>query len=340
MIEEGQGEEDGEMSNLEIAERFPVLEGGTEEMIEYLRRVDPLMAERWHPKDRRKIRRSLEIFLLTGRKASDVYAEQRKRKGEPDVVDDHEEASVELASTLLFWVHAESDVLKQRLDARVGKMIDSGLTQEVLSMQTFLQEQEKLGLTVDRGRGIWVSIGWKEFEDYLKALESGTATKEELEKLHELAVEKTQAATRQYAKRQIRWIRLKLMTALAEEQMQGQLYLLDGTDVTQWETEVSGPAFRVAEAFLKGLGMESPLDLSVAAKTHLTPVDAQAMREGSFFQRECTICDTVVTTEKQWDIHLKSRRHRSLTKRKEKFAARDIHTRREGDDVSSTEEVP
>lgn len=337
--EEGGGEGEGEMSSLEIAEKFPVLEGGTEEMLEMLRAADPVMAERWHPKDRRKIRRSLEIFLMTGRKASDVYAEQKMRKAEPSVAEIQEELGVELTSTLLFWVHADSEVLKQRLDARVDKMIDSGLTQEVISMQNFLQDQEKLGITVDRGRGIWVSIGWKEFEDYLKALESGTATKEELQKLHDLSVEKTQAATRQYAKRQIRWIRLKLITALAEEQAQHQIYLLDGTDVSKWETEVSTSAIRVTETFLKGLEMESPLELSAAARIHLALEDAQAAREVSFFQRECTTCSTIVTTEKQWEIHLQSRRHRSLTKRKEKKFVRDMHSQRESDDVSSTEDV-
>ncbi|KAJ8607881.1 hypothetical protein MRB53_039977 [Persea americana] len=61
-------------------QEWPELERPTEELLEELKRVDPVMAERWHPNDRRKIQRSLQIYLKTGRKASDLYAEQRTRK--------------------------------------------------------------------------------------------------------------------------------------------------------------------------------------------------------------------------------------------------------------------
>lgn len=53
------------------SQTFPVLEDSTEAMLQELKRVDPAMAERWHPNDRRKIRRSLEIYLQTGRPASE-----------------------------------------------------------------------------------------------------------------------------------------------------------------------------------------------------------------------------------------------------------------------------
>ena len=62
--------------------RWPILDSPTEEIHAELRKVDPLMAARWHPKDRRHIQRSLEIWLQTGRKASEVYEEQKKRKEE------------------------------------------------------------------------------------------------------------------------------------------------------------------------------------------------------------------------------------------------------------------
>src|SRR5271168_1169210 len=67
-----------ELSNEEILQKFPMLDGPTEAMIERLREVDPKMADRWHPNDRRKIRRSLEIFLLTGKKASDIYLKRKE----------------------------------------------------------------------------------------------------------------------------------------------------------------------------------------------------------------------------------------------------------------------
>jgi tRNA dimethylallyltransferase len=61
-------------------EKFPILEASTEEMLQKLREVDPVMAERWHPNERRKIRRSLQIYLQTGRRASDEEATHRDQQ--------------------------------------------------------------------------------------------------------------------------------------------------------------------------------------------------------------------------------------------------------------------
>ena len=68
------------MSSEEQENRWPVLSASSEEMLEELRNVDPAMAAQWHPKDVLKIRRSLEIFLSTGEKASEVYKAQRQRR--------------------------------------------------------------------------------------------------------------------------------------------------------------------------------------------------------------------------------------------------------------------
>lgn len=105
-------------------QEWPILQQPTEVLLEELRRVDPIMADRWHPNDHRKIQRSLEIYLQTGRKASDIYAEQRQfltgcdnttdANGSPAFLD---EPSMRF-STLLFWVHAETDALRNRLDNR------------------------------------------------------------------------------------------------------------------------------------------------------------------------------------------------------------------------------
>jgi tRNA dimethylallyltransferase len=42
-------------------ERFPILQEPTSVIMAKLKEVDPIMAGRWHPNDRRKIQRSLEI---------------------------------------------------------------------------------------------------------------------------------------------------------------------------------------------------------------------------------------------------------------------------------------
>ena len=340
---DGENSVQDEITNPKASNRFSILDGPTEAMLERLREVDPAMADRWHPNERRKIRRSLEIFLTTGKKASDIYAEQKESKTAAknyDLQDEYiSQSGVGGGSTLLFWVHSESETLKKRLNARVDKMIVSGLLDEVKSMEVFLQKQSSSGITVDRGRGIWVSIGWKEFESYLTALESGTASKEELQTLYELSVEQTKAATRQYAKRQVRWIRLKLMSALSEQNALDKLFLLDGSDITEWANAVSKPAIGITESFLEGTELSAPRDLCPAAAQMLALDDERMKGKDLPFRRECELCNTLFVVEEQWETHLKSRRHRAQAKRQENAASRRSYLEKT-QDVSASEDSP
>ncbi|KAH8683200.1 IPP transferase-domain-containing protein [Tricladium varicosporioides] len=304
--------------------KFLVLDGPTEGIVAQLRQVDPIMADRWHPNERRKLRRSLEIYLTTGKKASDIYEEQKKRKtskktpSRPEQSQEEKSSgTIDRASTLLFWVHSESDTLKERLDTRVDKMVKSGLLDEVKSMNAFLEEQRACGADVDLTRGIWVSIGWKEFLPYLKAITAKTTTTaEEVKKIYDLSVEQTKSATRQYAKRQVRWIRLKLINALLQEDLLDRLFLLDGSDISKWHTSVSDPAVKVTANFLKGYELPSPQDFSPMAKEHLTPDEGASEEKDTGFRQECALCHVTVVAEHQWLQHLKSRRHRALEKKR------------------------
>lgn len=328
LVEAGAGGEEQVQLGLtkqEISKKYPILEGSTEDMVERLKEVDHVMAERWHPKDRRKIRRSLEIFLLTGRKASEIYTEQQHKKAlvrstsDPNTVED---TVIDRKSTLLFWVHTEPETLKLRLDARVEKMLEAGLLEEVKSMHKFLRDQAQIGAVVDRTRGIWVAIGYKEFEPYLNALESETATPEEIRKLYELSIQRTKNATRQYAKQQLRWIRLKLIPALAEDKVLDRVYLLDSSDVTQFSHTVTQPAIRVTGTFLEGRKPTPPLELCAAAAQFLGPERERDDTRDVHVRQKCELCQTVTVTDVQWQAHLTSRRHKALAKKKRKNDAR------------------
>lgn len=303
------------LSDREISKKFPILDGPIEAMAERLREVDPIMADRWHPNDRRKIRRSLEIFLTTGKKASDIYAEQKEAKSSNSTGNAADGSCHSISNTLLFWVHSDSDVLKKRLDNRVDKMLEAGLLDEVKSMNNFLHEQIESGIEVDHMRGIWVSIGWKEFQPYLAALEAGIASQEQLDAFYDLSIEQTKAATRQYAKRQTRWIRLKLMPALSGLNALDRLYILDGSDIGLWTNNVSSPAIEITETFLNGGNLRAPREISDIAEQFLV-LEQPADSEELSIRQECEICNVVCVREDQWQTHLKSRRHRSLVKKR------------------------
>lgn len=288
----------------DLGEKFPVLNEPTVILVEKLREVDPTMADRWHPNDRRKIQRSLEIYLQTGRKASDLYAEQREAR-------DDEESTALRFPTLIFWLHAETETLRARLDARVDKMLARGLLEEVQSLAAYAEGQRREGKEVDESRGIWVSIGYKEFREYAVALRTGGHEEKALERLRCEAIEKTKIATRQYAKRQIRWIRIKLLNALASASSPNpSLYLLDATDVSSFSDNALNPGNNLASAFLAGKPMPDPKTLGEAAADNLElkPVEEAKV----WIKQHCEVCGTTCVTEKQWEAHVRSRSHRRL----------------------------
>jgi tRNA dimethylallyltransferase len=195
------------------------------------------MADRWHPNERRKIQRSLEIYLRTGKPASQIYSEQRLKRDSSPLPTNGESPTSKSGprfQTLIFWVHADKEVLHKRLDGRVGKMLARGLLSEVQELSRFRQGHElRTGTGIDHSRGIWVSIGYKEFMDYQHALANESRSASDLEKLKVAAIEKTQAATRQYANRQIKWIRIKLLNALIGAGQKSNVFLVDGSDLSR-----------------------------------------------------------------------------------------------------------
>ncbi|KAL0254558.1 tRNA dimethylallyltransferase, mitochondrial [Diplodia seriata] len=306
-------------------EDHPILDEPTEVILAKLREVDPVMADRWHPNDRRKIQRSLQIWLKTGKTASQTYEEQRRQK--PAAT----KTTTQRFPALLFWVHAAAPALRARLDARVEKMLANGLLAEADSLDRFLQQRAASGQPVDKTRGICVSIGYKEFEAYRRRLALLTSTTtnendnndndEELARLRAQAVEKVQAGTRRYAKSQLQWIRIKLMNALASAGATRRLYLLDGSDAARWGEAVEAPALGLAARFLAGedeSSMPDPRSLSDAAAEMLTPKREYDLseRRDMWARRVCETCGVVAVTEADWDKHITSRGHWNRAKKR------------------------
>lgn len=286
--------------------QYPILNDTTEAMWEKLREVDPTMAERWHPNDRRKIRRSLEIFLTTGRPASEIYAEQQSRKR----TESAPQQDFSRPDALLLWVHSESQVLKDRLDRRVDKMLENGLMNEITEVNDYLRSKLESGEQVDLSRGIWQSIGFKEFQPYLQAVERGADVKE-LEKLKLECLEVMKTATRRYAKYQTKWISKQMLPLLEQEGDQDRLYVLDSTDVTRYPEQVLDKAAFLTQLFLAGNEMPDPPSLSDAASNVLNAAAKSALSsQATTCRKHCPTCETTLLTEESWQIHVRGKAHR------------------------------
>ena len=311
------------------SEKWPILNAPTPVVLQKLREVDPVMADRWHPNETRKIRRSLEIFFQTGKPASDIYSEQKERRRQVVEKDSHR-ASDESSTgplnfrSLIFWVHTDRETLNSRLDARVGAMFEQGLMSETEKMLSYVQERQSQGVRVDETRGVWVSIGFKELKPYFITLSQGSSSKEDLDALKNSCVESIKTATRQYAVSQVKWIRNKFWRALIESNMTPCFYLLDSSNVAAWKVCITQPSESLVHSFLKSEPLPNPKSISESARIILGAKEAQTSSNSSDIPKciTCDVCRKTMINEEQWKIHINGHAHKralkAMAKKKER----------------------
>ena len=147
---------------------------GIAPLLEELRQVDPESAERLHPADTTRILRALEVYRETGSTISAHNAATRMIPPRYDAV----------------WIglqFADRADMKALIDRRVDKMVQEGLLDEVRAL---------LAMGLPRNATAMQAIGYKEFLGVL----DGALTEPE-------AIELVKLRSRQYAKRQLTWLR-------------------------------------------------------------------------------------------------------------------------------------
>ena len=147
---------------------------GASALLEELRGIDPACAARLHLRDEKRIVRALEVYYETGETITEH--DRRSRETPPR----YDAAYIGLS-------FRERQDLRERIDRRVDDMVAQGLLQEV---ETLLRQ----GLP--RDATALQAIGYKQF----LAVAERRATVEE-------AIEEVKLRSRQYAKRQLTWLR-------------------------------------------------------------------------------------------------------------------------------------
>lgn len=290
-----------------------ILDGPGDQLWPALQQVDPVIAEKFHPQDHRKLRRALEIYYETGAAPSQLYRDQK--------LEELEQSSLKF-NLLLFWVYSDREVLVPRLDARVDKMMALGARDEIREMYRVYQQSGASDCTL----GVWQVIGFKEFIPWLESGEaSGDAWAE--------GIERMKLRTRQYAKYQVKWIKRLLGVELQKEARfnwvnGGKMYLLDATDLSQWSTRVRDRGVAIASEFIARSPITEPqapphLEHILPLEEYLATITLGKTLEGArqWKHFQCDICKDshgnplVSVGEEQHRLHMKSRRHR-LTKHK------------------------
>ncbi|MCF0112595.1 MAG: tRNA (adenosine(37)-N6)-dimethylallyltransferase MiaA [Bacilli bacterium] len=140
---------------------------GEEERYAFLRSIDPESAASTHPHNRIRVLNAIKIYLVTGKRKSELLAEQEHKPIYEDVV--------------FFGLNPERSALFEKTDERVETMFEMGIEEENRRLV------EKYG----RDARAFRAIGVKEFFPYW----DGEATLDEVK-------ETIKSNTRHYAKRQ------------------------------------------------------------------------------------------------------------------------------------------
>ena len=148
-------------------------EHGNVALHERLRRCDPETANRVHPNNLVRVIRALEIYELTGKPISSL--QQQWKMNEPRY------------PFRAFGLNMPREVLYQRIEERVDRMVEAGLIEEVKGL---------LDQGCPRNCVAMQSFGYKELIDYL----DGKRTLDEATVL-------LKQNTRRFAKRQLTWFR-------------------------------------------------------------------------------------------------------------------------------------
>lgn len=149
-----------------------VIEKGLEELYNLANEIDPIAISKISKNDKKRILRVLEIYHQTGKTKTQLDEQSRNKEVEYDYK--------------LFTIDMDREILYNRIDKRVDKMIQEGLIEEV----------KKIYTKYDKFPTAMQGLGYKEVVEYLK-------NKITLEQ----AIEKIKMESRRYSKRQLTWFR-------------------------------------------------------------------------------------------------------------------------------------
>jgi len=174
--------------------------------------------------------------------------------------------------------------------------------------------------------GLYQSIGYREFDRYVELQNTG-----ESETAYKLAVQSMKQSTRKYAKRQVSWIKNKLIPTVlgVNESAVGQItpfYLLDATELgDSWYDNVLHVADAITRDFLDKQPLPNPVELSPAARAQLV-VPAKSIRPSDALARRrkivCPVCSldpdrpVMIEEGEQWESHQRKRSHLGLARRR------------------------
>jgi tRNA dimethylallyltransferase len=173
---------------------------------------------------------------------------------------------------------------------------------------------------VDFEEGILQTIGFKEFIPYLEKydknddvrinafVECGKTTEEPKGwSVLQSCLQELKAVTQRYSKKQQKWIKNRFLGN--DIRNVPFIYPLDTTEVARWEELVSKPAHETIDCYINSK--------TIALK----PMSKQKRLVEGFNEETtnyCSVCDRIFIGDFQWELHMKSNKHKRSRQKKRK----------------------
>jgi len=261
-----------------------------------LAKIDPLLAEKVHPNDTKRVDNYLKVYveekIVPSKKIMKVDSQRRLRN----------------ENVILFWVKdKEKDNLAKRIEKRIHEMVDMNGLKEIAKIFQYL---ENFG-PFEFQKGILQSIGYKEFYEFYKKLKEkgGEDILRDHEKIESLDVSLKEVieeckiklinATESYAKRQVTWIKNRIAS---QPLLKNRVFLLEFSEASKFQSEVTEKGVNLAKKFFKGEFV--PIEDEDLDQEHL-------LNKYKGWKRfTCDVCEVTMNGQSEWDVHLKSKRHK------------------------------
>lgn len=288
-----------------------------------LSEVDPVTAQRLHPNNIRKVRRALEIYIQNRKPMSEVLTEQKSQKGSSYLG-----GPLRFEHIILLWLKCDQKKLDARIDKRIDSMINDGMLFEIRECYNLLKNDG-----IDSTMGIMQAIGFKEFLPYLEKYTDGSFDTEitnfirenggltgqkkfiiknrtsDALKLLEDCLDELRLHTKQYSKKQIKWIRNRMVST--KGRIVPPVYELDSTNAeTNWHNDVYSKAENVIQSYIDNVATY----VEPAERTE-HPTYNLNMHVTHF----CDVCNRRFVGDLDFNGHMNSHVHRKALERQRKM---------------------
>ncbi|CAD8171197.1 unnamed protein product [Paramecium pentaurelia] len=281
------------------------------EPYQFLNEIDPLAAEKFHPNDHRRIINSIKFYQTTGQLPSEQL--------------DHHSDQCKLRSNnfLILWPKwKKSEDLKMKVTERINEMLDQGGIEEILRIFEILHNnQNQVG-------GVLQSIGYRQFNKlYQYYKESGLQFPNVDDKFQELLKEGTERLindTMAYTKKQIQWIKNRILCNSKIDIIANRLFLLEFESTQTFKEQVVIPAQKIYSLFCQlsqddKLGDEQFKISSQKLENILTITpqmiekykQTQKLKSRTNWKKQvCKLCNKTMNGPFEIEQHFKSRYHK------------------------------